>query len=488
MTRPRALGLLLLAVLGMRLALLLKSQHFVCGDEASVGVMAKHVLEGTEHPGFAWRSRYNGGAALTAYFAAAGFAALGMSETVLKLVPMGLSVFAVVVVFRLAAASGSFSAALTATVCYASSVVLMKWNFDARGGYMESQVLMPLSFLILDQYCLRPAPRLLHDALLGLLCGFGVYVFPLFLPTAVVCVLFVASRGRASSALPGAAAWLVGACVGAAPILLLGGDLAPLDAANNRLLNDLWNVPVTLGKTLSRTLPALFRYDNLDGLPPIRGIPNLVEYAVAWVAVLAWLLHRRRTPVPGSRLGGVLSLYLFVFIVLFSLHPLAGEEARPLVFLEPALSILTGLGLASLMGTHRSLAMTLAAALLLSRSSEYVRLLGDERILGPLGPSDPRVAPQIASLLEAQGIDRVVTDDWDLGWRIAFLTRERISVTHSFGTLGKLLRDDDERPRTAVIVNAASADADRVSRLLERRGLVSSRAFDLEVFALRDLP
>lgn len=137
-TRDDRLFLGLFAGIGVaRIALLAVSQHSVCGDEAAVGVMAKHILEQAEHPVFAWHEHYNGGAALTAYLATIPFGLFGMTERGLKLVPLAFSLAALPLVYRLVRSARDARAALLATLLYGTCVALLKWSFDARGGYAE---------------------------------------------------------------------------------------------------------------------------------------------------------------------------------------------------------------------------------------------------------------------------------------------------------------------------------------------------------------
>src|SRR5688572_11851251 len=77
------LGLSLLGAIGLRIWLLNRSLGRLDADEAVVGLMARHVLEG-EFPTFFWGGQYGG--AQEAYLTSLAFAAFGSSTLVLKMI------------------------------------------------------------------------------------------------------------------------------------------------------------------------------------------------------------------------------------------------------------------------------------------------------------------------------------------------------------------------------------------------------------------
>src|SRR5947199_521723 len=67
-----------------RFAILLMSQTHVHSDEAIIGLMGKHILEGRYFPFYMYGQAYNAGAAWEAYLAAIAFAVFGVSGISLK--------------------------------------------------------------------------------------------------------------------------------------------------------------------------------------------------------------------------------------------------------------------------------------------------------------------------------------------------------------------------------------------------------------------
>src|SRR5579862_1306357 len=185
---------LFVGLAAVRVGLLLSSQNALSGDEATVGVVARHILSQGERPVFAYGADYNGGAALTAYIGAALFALFGAGETVLKTIPLAYSLAAVVVVYLFVRSAEGEAAGIWAALLYGTSVSLLKWNFDARGGYAECQLLVPVTLWVLWARVLSGGP--FEAALVGLLCGFGTYVLQMFAPVGVTSFAYIGLGDR----------------------------------------------------------------------------------------------------------------------------------------------------------------------------------------------------------------------------------------------------------------------------------------------------
>jgi hypothetical protein len=457
---------LVLGVAAVRVALLLTSQGALCGDEATVGVVARHILTQGERPVFAYGADYNGGAALTAYIAAGLFRLAGPSEILLKTIPLAYSLAALIVVFLFVRSSDGERAALWAALFYGTATSLLKWNFDARGGYAECQLLVPATLWVL--WTRIPKGGFLDAALVGLLCGFGTYVLQMFVPVGVTSLAFM---GLGPRRLQKWAAFAVGGFVGILPVVLRG---APSGAVG-------FGLPITPGAalelpwrvvlTLTRYLPGLFSYDNFESYPPLRLVPNLLEYGllVFGIAVLV-LRHNGRAASPGGARGSAVGLwagYAAIYLLLFSMHPLASHSPRYLLFLVPAFSVLAGTGTARALEAGspralRTLALSVVGLALAGRAYDTFLLFRDDRIFGPDGTSEPRTADDVVRALDARRIAHVVTEDWDLGWRIVFKTDERIQTSHNLNNL-------HQPAPVAVVVKAGSDDDQRVRGLFEKR-------------------
>src|SRR5438105_14193004 len=75
---------LLVLIAAARFAILLTSQTHVHSDEAIIGLMAKHILEGRHFPFYMYGHPYNAGAGCEAYLVAVAFAFFGARVISLK--------------------------------------------------------------------------------------------------------------------------------------------------------------------------------------------------------------------------------------------------------------------------------------------------------------------------------------------------------------------------------------------------------------------
>src|SRR5438132_10672393 len=125
------LGLLIVFAV-VRFAVLLTSQTHVHSDEAIIGLMGKHIMEGRYFPFHMYGQPYNAGAAWEAYLAAIAFALFGVSVIALKGCIVVLSLLCVFLFYLMCLALYDQRAAVLATVVFALTPSLLKWFFQVR--------------------------------------------------------------------------------------------------------------------------------------------------------------------------------------------------------------------------------------------------------------------------------------------------------------------------------------------------------------------
>src|SRR5438067_7262033 len=86
----------------IRFAILFLSQRHVISDEAIVGLMAKHILEGRNFPFYLYGVSYSGSGAWEAYLAVIPFALFGLGVFALKSVTVLLSLVCLVLFYAMA--------------------------------------------------------------------------------------------------------------------------------------------------------------------------------------------------------------------------------------------------------------------------------------------------------------------------------------------------------------------------------------------------
>ncbi len=204
---------ILLVALALRLYLLAGPQTELEGDEAIVGLMARHILQG-ERPVFYYMQPYMG--SLEAYLAAAIFAVAGSSTFALKLVPLAAALVFTALVFATGYRVGGLAAAILSGLYVAvPPAFLALWSLKARGGYVEILALGQLMILLTLRIGKRRSVLLWEASLLGFLAGLGLWTNPLIgvylVPIAVYLALILRLRTLGLWLLPAALGCLLGA-------------------------------------------------------------------------------------------------------------------------------------------------------------------------------------------------------------------------------------------------------------------------------------
>ena len=171
------LGGVVLLAMGWKAFWLARQAFPFNADEAVVGLMARHILQG-ERPTFFYGQAYMG--SLDAFFVAAGFAWFGAQVWVIRLVQVLLYAGTVALTAALAwRLFGRWESALAAGLLMALPTVNMTlYTTVSLGGYGEALLLgTALLWLALGEGVERPAGA----ALWGVLAGLGLWAFGLTL-------------------------------------------------------------------------------------------------------------------------------------------------------------------------------------------------------------------------------------------------------------------------------------------------------------------
>jgi hypothetical protein len=208
-------GLLLVGAL-LRIAVLASPLGELDGDEAVVGLMARHIAFLGERPVFYWGQPYLG--SLEAFCVAPLFRLFDSSTLLLKLVPtlysLGFLVLSGVLARRL---FGDGPALATAAYLALPPAMWAVWSTKARGGYAE--LLFLGEALLLATLWWADAPTDRRGAMLwGLLAGLALWTHLLAIVYVLPCVLYLAVGRGVRPALAGIA--LVGTAIGLLPLLI----------------------------------------------------------------------------------------------------------------------------------------------------------------------------------------------------------------------------------------------------------------------------
>lgn len=204
-------------VAAARFAILFASQTHVHSDEAIIGLMAKHILEGRHYPFYMYGQPYNAGAAWEAYLASFAFAAFGVGVVPLKGCIVVLSLLCLFLFYRMGCGLYDRRTAVFATVAFALTPSLLKWHFQVRGysWYFLSIPVLTLLFAAIESTSVPKRSTLL---LFGLASGLSIWCLELVVPLIAALWLLLILRRRIS--LSSAPAALIGFLLGYAPVIV----------------------------------------------------------------------------------------------------------------------------------------------------------------------------------------------------------------------------------------------------------------------------
>src|ERR687884_45005 len=194
---PRAfhVGLLALLLVGLalRLAIIASPLGEIDGDEAVVGLMARHIAFFGERPVFYWGQPYLG--SLEAFSAAPLFRVFDSSTFVLKLVPAAYSLgflgLSAILARRL---FGTGAGLVTAAYLAMPPAMWAVWSTKARGGYAELLFLGEALLLVTLILARAPARRTL--LFWGVLAGLALWTHLLAVVYVAPALLYLAVARR----------------------------------------------------------------------------------------------------------------------------------------------------------------------------------------------------------------------------------------------------------------------------------------------------
>lgn len=482
----RELALVLLAALAARLLLLISGSVSFHADEALIGLMARHILQG-ERPVFFYGQAYMG--SLDAWAVALGFRLLGESVLTLRLVQSVLYLLAVALGF-----GAAWQLSRRRGVAWAAGLLLAFPTVNAAlyttatlGGYNEILILGS-AMLWLGHSALFDAPHngrgaRLRWLLLGLAAGLGWWTSGLIVVYALPLALLIlreAWRGRVWW--PGIGVALVGFTLGSAPWWLF----------------DLTHNGAALSTYFRSRQSGLYAGIGITDVPPLErllgllvlGIPALVGMRFPWADSfflpvvgllviglygLALLRLRRQNPLrPGGRLlvAGMSALFMLVFVAsTFGADP-SGRYFLPLAL---PLAILLGTLVESLrtqMSRWRGLALLPLVLVLSYQGAGQLAAargtVGFTTQFDPISHLPNEFDSALMDFLDAHDLHNGYTNYW-IAFRLAFLSGERLQYRAALPYKADLSYNpaDDRYPPYAAATDQAARVAFITSNLPE---------------------
>ncbi len=291
------LGILAVAAVS-RFLILFTSQTHVHSDEAIIGLMGKHILEGRYYPFYMYGQPYNAGAAWEAYLAAVPFAIFGVGVIPLKSCIVVLSLACLVLFYGMATRLYGPRTAVLASLAFALSPSLLKWHFQVRGysWYFLSFPILVSLFWSIDSCATSRAAK---TFLFGLASGLCVWCLELVLaPVAALWFLLAIRRKLAAR---DAAVGLLGLIAGYGPAIVFNlvhrfsnwreVFVEKRGGGGPSLVH-----PATLAEILFQEMPKFFGPDTVLWYYPEKPASGYVFYAIAVAAVGAAFLPFLKAP------------------------------------------------------------------------------------------------------------------------------------------------------------------------------------------------
>ena len=189
--------LILIGTAIARFVILFVSQTHVTSDEAIIGLMAKHILEGRAFPFYFYGISYNASCAWEAYLAVVPFAIAGVGVVALKIPTVLLSLACLALFYTMTTRLYSIRVATLASLIFALWPGLLKWHFQPR-GYAFYFLFIPaliIFFLIIEKENIRRARDFFF---FGLVCGIAFWSMELLLITIAALWLLLFLRRKFS--------------------------------------------------------------------------------------------------------------------------------------------------------------------------------------------------------------------------------------------------------------------------------------------------
>jgi hypothetical protein len=416
---PGVVSAAVLLGVGLRIWILASPLGRADADEAGVGLMARHVLDGEFHVFFLGQAY---GGSHESLLAAALFAVTGSSVVALKLVPIGLHALGAWLLWRIGKRTvGDRAAEISALAMWIFPAVYVWWS-TKEGAFYGATLVLGLALLLFAlRFAEQPSTR---DAMgIGLTLGAGIWASPQIAYYAVQAALWLLYKhGRwllaSNRRLLDHGAWLMGAfLVGAAPFVVYNVlhhgasfDNPPgLNAYRSNLRGFMTTaLPVALGLRH----PYSYRWAL-----PLVGPPVYFALIAAFVGALML----------GAASSAPLKLFIGLYPLLFAATPQYGFtlfEPRYLYYLVPIVLLLAGRVLQRAPRTALALLAVLSLVGIASLNS-WARRSPTHYDIDSIAPRDIR---PVVSVLRHRHI-REVFAPYRYAYRLPFESREQIIAT-----------------------------------------------------------
>lgn len=448
-------GLWLALGIGLTLKIILLATESVSfhSDEAVLGLMARHILQG-HRPIFFYGQLYMG--ALDAYLIAASFAIFGQTVLAIRLVQVILYLATLATTYGLAwrITQNRFAATSAALLFAIPPVMVSVYTTATLGDYQEILLLNNLIFWIVWDIFGGKKQSGVWWFLAGILAGLGWWSLALIIVSLAPLTLQGLWHFRRKLPLKKVAVLLLGFLIGAGPWVyavadhgpsaILNAQSRPESQEDSLAETDLEGSATQVTRLISLllfNLPSLFGLKpswSIDWIAPIIGIPLVMMYILILWGFVRRVLARKepifvQTALTSMLVGAVALMFTFV------MFPSGGDPTgRYILPLYPLLAILVG----DWISRQRQQTQKPTPTYRVWLTSGFLMLLLGYNLWGnirSMRDNPPGLTPQFSEIsdipnsdddalidfLDSISVKRGYTSYW-VSYRFAFLTHERI--------------------------------------------------------------
>ncbi|MCB0317124.1 MAG: glycosyltransferase family 39 protein [Bdellovibrionales bacterium] len=425
------LTLILILAFLVRLDFLIASNFAIDADEAIVGLMAKHALEGKQLPVFYYGQHYMG--SFEPWLVSLTFQIFGVSVVSLKMIPLVFSLILLLLIYCLTCeVADSKTARIAALLTAIPPSTLVIWSTKARGGFIELMCIGALALLIAVYWLKQKNPRLTTTVIIGLILGFGWWVnnqIVYFIAPIGLMFLYHSLTLDTERKFKKTLEYIIFGSVG----FIFGGilfwgynlqnDFVSFQMFSSSNLNDVLD---HIEGLFSTAIPILLGAKRFWQTQDVFPYATFLAYVVYSFVLLYPFVVRRKFFTKGLFLLGFFLDFVFIIFVTSSFGWLV-EAPRYLLPAYIGIFVLTAVGINSIGGSFKILSRCLFGVLLaLNLLSCYYT---DRAIPGePFVFKGERVSKDhrdLIKFLQTKKISWVRTNYW-IGYRLAFETSENI--------------------------------------------------------------
>lgn len=432
-------GIVLLFLI-MRLPLLFSYGMYVSGDEAVVGIMAKHIMEGKQGSLFFYNQAYGGGHSIEAYIAAFLFSLFGVKGFLLKSIPLFFSLLVVLFSYYFLNNYFKKKIALISSALLLFFGAFLEPSFTAN-GYLETMFFCLISMFLFFRIFFDGKKDYKTLVLFGLVLGIAYWSFETSLFFLVTYLVFFFIRDKLFFLKKDFLIWFFSFLAASLPMLIM--------LVNNKFLNFrdisqnnniLINFFINFKNLFATELPYFHGINNIHNFGEVF-VTNWVVYGLALISFfglvylnrnglrLMFLLKKKNHRITKIKKETIFIIFIVIYILFYCFSAFAGVAPRYFVPLMPYCIFLIAIFLVR--SNKKHIYFIFLILLLIIGVSDSLRLYQKGYVTDGIINTGYATSSKIIDFLKKEDINNVYTT-YFLKWRIIFESNEDIIASCNY--------------------------------------------------------